>query len=228
MPDNSIPYGFIYKTYLPDGRFYIGQHKIISHNTLDPTYFGSGVVIRDYIRSKGKSSLTREILAFGHSFDEMNLLEAQFITTDVLADHNCVNLDYGGRNKYSRYEEVRSRIGKSVSARRRENPEKWPSKKGKDNNKSVNWKLVSPQGEEFIICGGLHDFCANKGLSVNTITAAINGGWIPRRGKCSGWKAFNLDTNAGTIRDTQNHGESWKGTNNPYTKSRLRSLENES
>lgn len=68
-------YGFIYKTILPDGRFYIGQHKIISQITLDPTYFGSGVIIKDYIKSKGTEGLNRNILEFGKTFEEMNLLE---------------------------------------------------------------------------------------------------------------------------------------------------------
>jgi len=31
MSNIARPYGFIYKTILPDGRYYIGQHKIISH-----------------------------------------------------------------------------------------------------------------------------------------------------------------------------------------------------
>lgn len=50
-------YGFIYKTTLPDGRYYIGQHKIISKKNL-----GSGVIIKDYIKSKGRDGIEREIL----------------------------------------------------------------------------------------------------------------------------------------------------------------------
>lgn len=68
--NQNNPYGFIYKTILPDSKFYIGQHKIISMKTLDPYYFGSGVIIKDYIKSKGKAALVREIIAFGYSWNE--------------------------------------------------------------------------------------------------------------------------------------------------------------
>jgi hypothetical protein len=74
---NNI-YGFIYKTILLDRRYYIGQHKIVNHNTLDPNYFGSGVIIKDYIKSKGVKGLTREILEFGKDHLSLNLLETKY------------------------------------------------------------------------------------------------------------------------------------------------------
>jgi len=73
--ETSDYYGFIYKTILPDGRYYIGQHKIINQKTLDSNYWGSGVIIKDYIKSKGTVELRREILVFGYNHDEMNFLE---------------------------------------------------------------------------------------------------------------------------------------------------------
>lgn len=212
------PYGFIYKTVLPDGRYYIGQHKIISHTTLDPTYFGSGVIIKDYIKSLGKDNLKRKILAYGYSHDEMNLLENKFITDKVLKDPLNINLDKGGRNKFSRTIEVCKKIGQSISKLRQKNPSKWPVRKGVENNKSVNWKLISPRGDEFVICGGLKNFCLSKGISSNTMKKACLEGWVPRRGICAGWKLINLDTGQGTFRDTRNHGESHSGLNNPWFK----------
>jgi len=92
------PYGFIYKTTLPDGRYYIGQHKIISQITLDPTYFGSGVIIKDYIKSKGSKDLKREILEFGNDHNDLNLLETKYVTATVLSDPLNINLDFGGRH----------------------------------------------------------------------------------------------------------------------------------
>lgn len=212
------PYGFIYRTTLSDGRYYIGQHKIISHNTLDPTYFGSGVIIKDYIKSKGSSNLTREILEYGSTFDEMNLLEKKFVTENELSDPFCLNLDGGGRSKFSRWPEVNSRIGKTISALRRINPARWPVRIGKDNNKSSNWKLISPIGEIFRFCGGLDEFCKKHNISSNTIKKAVIEGWIPKRGLCAGWLAFNLDTGKGTTRVTANYGESHSGKNNPWYK----------
>jgi hypothetical protein len=219
MLQNNI-YGFIYKTTLPDGRYYIGQHKIISQNTLDPTYFGSGRIIRDYIKSKGKLGLKREILDYGYSFDEMNSLESKHVTEDVLTDVLNINLDRGGRSKYSRWPEVNARIGFSISKLRKEHPEKWHSLRGSENNKAANWKLISPIGEEFIICGSLNSFCKEHNISANTIKVAVRQGWIPKRGVCAGWQAFNLDTGKGTVRHTLNHGEFHSGKNNPWYKNK--------
>jgi hypothetical protein len=200
---------------LPDGRYYIGQHKIISHSTLDPTYFGSGVIIRDYIKSKGSAGLVREILGFGCSFDEMNLLESKYVTQEVVDDPMNINLDKGGRNKYTRYPEIKKKIGISISQKRKESPHLWKRQKRIRISKPTNWKIISPAGEEFIFLGYLDDFCLEKGISVNTMEKAIKEGWIPRRGICSGWKAFNLDNGKGTFRDTLNHGEARSGKNNP-------------
>lgn len=216
------PYGFIYKTMLPDGRFYIGQHKIISVKTLDPTYFGSGVIIKDYIKSKGKIGLAREILAFGYSWDEMNLLESKFITEQVLNDPCCINLDKGGRNNFSRYDEVNSRISKTMKLIRSKNKEKWPTMRGPKNNKTKHWKLISPAGEIYEFYSSIDDFCLSKGISANTMKAAIRAGWIPKRGTCSGWQGFDLDTGNGTTRITRNHGDAIRGINNPSHKAKIK------
>ncbi len=220
-------YGFIYKTILPDGRYYIGQHKIINHQNLDDTYFGSGVIIKDYIRSKGKQGLKREILAFGDNHQNLNLLEDKFLTEDILSDPLNINLDTGGKHLNSRTDAVKTKIGKSIKIKRKENPEKWPSRKGELNNRSKQWKLISPDGEEFILNGNLKEFCESKGISANTIKAAIKEGWIPKRGKCSGWKAYDLTTGKSTYRDTLNHGESHSGNNNPWHKQKLKENNND-
>lgn len=218
MTLSNKPYGFIYKTVLPDGRYYLGQHKIISHSTMDLTYFGSGVIIKDYIKKYGKTCLTREILKFGYSFEEMNLLEKEYITETILNDPLNINLDLGGKNKFTRHSDVCKKIGKTISKLRKENPSNWKIRTGKENNKSINWKLISPNGVEYITCGGLKTICENLGLSVNTLKLAYKEGWIPRRGVCAGWKIFNMDTGKGTNRDTRNHGEYIKGLNNPWFK----------
>jgi hypothetical protein len=223
QPVNNF-YGFIYKTILPDGRFYIGQHKIISQTTLDPTYFGSGVIIKDYIKSKGTEGLNRNILEFGKTFEEMNLLEKKYLTEEVLSDPLNINLDFGGKNNFSRYPEINARIGKTISQKRRENPDNWPVRTGKENNKSKIWKLISPSGEEFLITGGLKQFCLEKGISSNTMKKAAKEGWIPKRGICSGWKIFDLTDNKGTIRNTMNHGINHSGLNNPWHKNKKKRI----
>ena len=213
-------YGFIYKTTLPDGRYYIGQHKIISQVTLDPTYFGSGVIIKDYIKSKGIIDLNREILEYGFSWCEMNTLEREYVTEGVLGDPLNINLDKGGRNNYTRSESVNNRISVSMTSARARNPAAWPKIVSKENNKSVNWRLISPAGEVFVFCGDLNTFCTKHNISANTIKKAVIEGWIPKRGSCAGWRAFNEDSGAGTVRETKNHGEAHSGRNNPWFKNR--------
>lgn len=213
---SSKPYGFIYKTILPGGRFYIGQHKIISQKTLDPNYFGSGVIIRDYIKSKGKKFLSREILCFGFSLSEMNKLESEFITEELLNDPMCINLDKGGRNKYTRYTEVNQKISKSMASLRKSRGNSWGSLKGENNNFSKKWLLISPDGTQYNIVGCIKEFCESHGISANTMKAAIRAGWIPKRGKCSGWIGYDLTTGRGTTRATMNQGEAIRGVNNPY------------
>lgn len=215
-------YGFIYKTILPDGRFYIGQHKIISHNTLDPLYFGSGIIIKDYLKSKGKENLVREILDFGFSWEEMNFLEAKYITESTLNDPLCINLDKGGRNNYTRFDEVINKISNTMKDVRKLKKDSWRSRKGPENNKSKHWKLISPNNEVFEFHGSIDEFCKSKNISSNTMKAAIRGGWIPKRGKCAGWQGFDLDTGKGTVRETLNQGEAIKGINNPSHKAKLK------
>lgn len=223
LKNNFInPYGFIYKTILPDGRFYIGQHKIISQKTLDPNYYGSGVIIKDYIKSKGKENLQREILCFGYSRDEMNLLESKYITEDILQNKFCINLDKGGRNKFTRFTEVNAKISKTMKLIRKQRKTNWKSRCGTENNKSKHWKLISPTGEIFEFHGNIDDFCVSKNISSNTMKAAIRGGWIPKRGICAGWHGFDLDTGNGTTRDTLNHGDAIKGINNPSHKAKVK------
>lgn len=211
-------YGFIYKTTLPDGRYYIGQHKIISQSTMDPMYFGSGVIIKDYKKAHGTAGLSREILAYGESHASMNILEATYVTDAVLADPLNINLDRGGRNNFTRWPSVNIRIGAAMSAARAANPDKWPSRKGERTSRSSSWRFISPDGEIFDICGPIAEFCKERGFSVVTVRVAVKQGWKPRNGTLAGWSIFNLTTGKGTTRDTLNHGEARTGVNNPYNK----------
>lgn len=214
------PYGFIYKTILPDGRFYIGQHKIISQKTLDPTYFGSGVIIKDYIKSKGSIGVIRKILDYGYTFNEMNLLEQKHLTETVLNNSQCINLDHAGKVKNTRTNAVRLKIGKSISQMRQQQPEKWKNatRCGSLNNKSKTYKFISPSNVEYNICGGFKEFCKIYNLSVSTMQKALSEGWIPRRGKCSGWRVECISDGRKTFRDTFNHGITHSGINNPNYK----------
>jgi len=226
MKHHRNAYGFIYKTILPDGRYYIGQHKIISRRTLDPTYFGSGVIIKDYIKSKGITGLRREIICFGNNHDEMNRLEKKYITEDILNDPKCINLDYGGRNGDNRTDDVKMRIGKAISLMREQESHRWENvaKKGSKNNLARKYKFTSPIGEEFVVHGKFKQFCIEHSISPGTMQKALAEGWIPKRGMCSGWLVEDLDTGRKTSRDTLNHGKPHSGMNNPWYKAKYKNI----
>lgn len=86
-------YGYIYKTILPDGRYYIGQRKGSPEND---SYLGSGVVITQYIKKYGKQNIKKEILVFGSSKEELSILEKEFIGNLFNTDEKCLNLRAGG------------------------------------------------------------------------------------------------------------------------------------
>lgn len=86
------PYGYIYKTTLPSGKFYIGQHK---GSTFDKHYVGSGVCIKSYLKKHPKELLSVEILDWADSLDELNKKEAIYVS-QVLNKKNNLNLRAGG------------------------------------------------------------------------------------------------------------------------------------
>lgn len=58
-------------------------------------------------------------------------------------------------------------------------------KSGKDHPNSKTWKLISPENREYIIVGGLKEFCKSQNISFATMHAATLYGRIgPRR---NGW-----------------------------------------
>lgn len=63
-------YNFVYKTTHVNGKFYIGRH---STDNLEDGYFGSGGWVKSI---KDKTSLTRTILIFCDSYEE--LLEKEY------------------------------------------------------------------------------------------------------------------------------------------------------
>lgn len=86
-------YGYVYKTTLPDGRYYIGRHK---SPEFDPEYYGSGRLISRYINKHGTDGVTLEILCWANTNDQLNNLEKEHIGTLYETDQNCINLRAGG------------------------------------------------------------------------------------------------------------------------------------
>ena len=79
-------YHFIYKTTSQSGFYYYGRHSTYS---LDDGYLGSGKWVRSI---KNKSSLTREIVLFCQTFDELILMESDYIQNHI-NDPNCMNFN---------------------------------------------------------------------------------------------------------------------------------------
>jgi hypothetical protein len=44
---------------------------------------------------------------------------------------------------------------------------------GKDNPNSKTWKIISPENKEYVIVGGLKEFCKSQNISYATMSAAI-------------------------------------------------------
>lgn len=97
-------YGYIYKISINNknsklhGCYYIGQRKSI---TTDDNYYGSGKVIKDYIKKYGHDTLYKEILSICESFEELNTQE-NFYIGDLYKNDSfyqggkCLNLRAGG------------------------------------------------------------------------------------------------------------------------------------
>jgi hypothetical protein len=76
---------FIYKTTHPNGKYYIGRH---STNNLDDGYIGSGLWPSSI---KDKSTLTREILEYVDTFEDLVELEDQYLL-EHYGIPNCMNM----------------------------------------------------------------------------------------------------------------------------------------
>ena len=76
---------FTYKTTHKNGKYYIGRH---STENIDDGYIGSGIWVSEI---KDKTSLTREIIEFTESFDQLIELENQYLS-EHYGKPNCMNM----------------------------------------------------------------------------------------------------------------------------------------
>lgn len=97
-------YGYIYKITVNDSNsilyncYYIGRH--ISKK-FDDGYYGSGVIIKDYINKKGTDFLKKDILCICESENELNEKELKSIgdlyqTDSYFNGGKCLNMKAGG------------------------------------------------------------------------------------------------------------------------------------
>jgi hypothetical protein len=82
-------YNFVYKTSCPSGKYYIGRHSTAN---LNDSYVGSGKWVRQY---KDKSELTREILCFYESYEDLCLGEEEHLRVHV---GNPSNMNFNNKS----------------------------------------------------------------------------------------------------------------------------------
>lgn len=101
---------FTYISRHVNGRYYIGRH---STNKVDDNYLGSGRWIRSV---KNKSDITREILSFHNTFEELKIAEekllAEHIQQDLCMNYTDASVGFGyGDLNHTRKEENRKTFG---------------------------------------------------------------------------------------------------------------------
>ena len=63
---------------------------------------------------------------------------------------------------------------------------------GENNPNAQCWKITSPDGVDYFVCGALGLFCSQHGLNRNKISALARGLHSPKQGIYSKWKAVLL------------------------------------
>lgn len=106
-------YGYIYMTTnLINGKSYIGQHKY-EGESLDPYYFGSGIIISEALKKYGKSNFEVKILEWCETKDELSNAEMSWIEKyDAANNDSFYNIDTGRGNthEYSCSEETSAKL----------------------------------------------------------------------------------------------------------------------
>lgn len=121
MISNHI--NFIYKTTnLINQKYYYDKHCT---NNIDDGYLGQGVALLKAIKKYGKHNFKKEIICFANTLNELDALEKQITTEEIIKDELCYNLTIGGTGgptfKNKRHSDVtKNKISKSLLQRREE------------------------------------------------------------------------------------------------------------
>ena len=88
---------YIYKvTNLKNGKYYIGKRSFKGESINEDKYMGSGTLIKLALKKYGKFNFKKEIIAICSSYDEVNKLERDIITEEIINDENSYNIALGG------------------------------------------------------------------------------------------------------------------------------------
>lgn len=86
--------GYIYITFCPNNKIYIGQHQ---KSTYDNKYYGSGKILKNIINKYGKNKLKNIVLEWCNTIEQLNTREIWWINYFKKTSFNCINIDKGGK-----------------------------------------------------------------------------------------------------------------------------------
>lgn len=90
-----MAYGYIYKTELSNGQYYIGKHK---YNGLhDKKYIGSGTRLREVIKNDKSIKIKNTPMFYTVDEKSLSLMEEIAIGNRFKDDNKCLNLMAGGK-----------------------------------------------------------------------------------------------------------------------------------
>jgi len=90
--------GYIYKTTIKDSNSSLNLHYYIGKRQkkeFDKSYYGSGRILRDYLKNNSENNLKVEIIYKAESVEELNNKEKEFISK-FINDEKCLNIASGG------------------------------------------------------------------------------------------------------------------------------------
>lgn len=90
--------GYIYKTTIEDSNSSLNLHYYIGKRQkkeFDKNYYGSGKILKDYLKNKPENNLKVEIIYKAESVEELNNKEKEFINK-FIDDEKCLNIASGG------------------------------------------------------------------------------------------------------------------------------------
>ena len=99
-----------------NGKFYIGCRST-KNNIYSDTYFGSGTCIKSAIKKHGKKNFYKVIITQCETSQEKFETEALFVTSELINDPLCYNLQTGGLGGRTQSPETREKWKKAMEGK---------------------------------------------------------------------------------------------------------------
>lgn len=215
---------YIYKiTNTINSRWYIGKH-----NGTDPTYMGSGKILKQAYAKYGKESFIKEILETCTSEKELNLREQHWISiTNATTDPFSYNLAEGGSggdlSKFIPYDTIDYSNHKMEGATQwyrtltQEEKDTWHAKQAAKRTKGWYVSRIDDPTETYV--QNISKWCEEHGVDKATPTALNNPKSPMFQKQTKGWRIRRADMPAlasyenlrgKVIIDNGCSGKSWK------------------